>query len=154
MGRGVNISLTLVVGVAVVFGLCYPDARSQDASCARGDFEAVVDDAAGALRALNKQNKSNFQERLRQLREKKGWSHEEFLVRAEPYVRDEAISVFDNTSARLLGEIATLGQEGSEAPTPDCKLLSQLHERMTVLVTAQTDKWTYMFDKIDKALAE
>ncbi|MEO1205360.1 MAG: hypothetical protein AAFV45_03435 [Pseudomonadota bacterium] len=131
------------------------DAAAQDASgCARGDFEAVVDEAGSALGALNGQNKPKFQAKLRQLKDKRKWSHEAFLQNAAVYVRDENINVFDETSQQLLGEIAELGQEGSEAANPDCSLLVGLRERMTKLVSAQKEKWVYMFDKIDKALAE
>ena len=50
--------------------------------CSKADFEAVVDEAAAALRSLNHQNTPQFQARLRQLRDKRGWSHEQFLLEA------------------------------------------------------------------------
>lgn len=124
------------------------------AGCARGDFEAVVDDAAAALRGLNSKNKPVFQERLRALKDKRGWNHDEFLAKASPFVRDDQIAVYDRQTQDLLAAIATLGQEGSEAKTPDCGLLDELRSRMKQLVEAQTQKWTYMFGKLDKAMAE
>ena len=42
-----------------------PRARAQD--CARGDFEAVVSEAASKLRDLNARNKPTFQAKLREL---------------------------------------------------------------------------------------
>jgi hypothetical protein len=122
--------------------------------CAKSDFEAVVDDAAGALRDLNMQNKPAFQEKLRLLKDKRGWSHDAFLKEAAPYVRDEKIAVYDQESERLLADISTLGQEGAEAPTPDCALLGDLKARMKTLVDTQTAKWTYMFQKLETALAQ
>ena len=122
--------------------------------CAKTDFEAVVDDAAGALRDLNLQNKPAFQEKLRQLKEKRGWSHDAFLKEAAPLVRDDKIAVYDQDSERLLIDISTLGQEGADAPTPDCVLLADLKTRMQTLVDTQTAKWTYMFSKLDAALAQ
>ena len=122
--------------------------------CAKADFEAVVDDAAGALRDLNLQNKPAFQEKLRQLKDKRGWSHEAFLKEAAPFVRDDKIAVYDQESERLLTDISTLGQEGADAPTPDCALLADLKTRMKTLVDTQTAKWTYMFTKLDAALAQ
>ena len=121
--------------------------------CAKADFEAVVDDAAGALRDLNLQNKPAFQEKLRQLKDKRGWSHDAFLKEAAPFVRDDKIAVYDQDSERLLTDISTLGQEGADAPTPDCALLADLKTRMQTLVDTQTAKWTYMFAKLDAALA-
>ena len=122
--------------------------------CAKADFEAVVDDAAGALRDLNLQNKPAFQEKLRQLKDKRGWSHDAFLKEAAPFVRDDKIAVYDQDSERLLTDISTLGQEGAEAPTPDCALLADLKTRMKTLVDTQTAKWSYMFEKLNAALAQ
>lgn len=122
--------------------------------CIRADFEAVVDNAAAALRGLNMKNKPAFQEKLRMLKEKRGWSHDAFLKEAAPFVRDERIAVFDQQSERLLSDISMLGQEGAEAETPDCARLLELRARMKVLVETQTAKWTYMFEKLDTALWE
>ncbi len=124
------------------------------AVCGKSDFEAVVDDAAGALRDLNMQNKPAFQEKLRQLMDKRAWSHDAFLKEAAPYVRDEKIAVYDQESERLLSDISSLGQEGAEAPTPDCALLADLKARMKTLVETQTAKWSYMFQKLDAALSQ
>jgi len=122
--------------------------------CQKDEFEAVVDDAAAALRDLNAKNKPDFQEKLRQLKDKRGWSHDQFLTEAAPYVRDDKIAVFDQDSERLLSDIASLGQEGAEAKTPDCALLHELRARMKVLVDTQQAKWTYMFEKLNAALAQ
>jgi len=120
--------------------------------CTRADFEAVVDNAAAALRSLNMKNKPAFQEKLRALKEKRGWSHDAFLKEAAPFVRDERIAVFDQQSERLLSDISSMGQEGADAKTPNCALLLELRARMKVLVETQTAKWTYMFEKLDTEL--
>jgi hypothetical protein len=122
--------------------------------CEKAEFEAVVDEAAAALRDLNMQNKPAFQEKLRDLKDKRGWDHDAFLKQAAPFVRDDRIAVYDQESERLLTDISTLGQEGAEAPTPDCALLADLKKRMQTLVDTQTAKWTYMFQKLDAALAQ
>lgn len=121
-------------------------------ACKKAEFEAVVDDAAAALRDLNLDNKPKFQDKLRQLKDKRGWSHDQFLELAAPFVSDNEIAVFDRKSADLLTEISSLGQEGAEAKTPDCGLLLELRARMRLLVETQTAKWSYMFDKIEKEL--
>ncbi|MEM1371867.1 MAG: hypothetical protein AAGG72_06525 [Pseudomonadota bacterium] len=129
-----------------------PSAATTSTTCARGDFEAVVDDAAQSLRTLNADNKPRFQLALRDLKQKRGWDHAQFLKEAAPFVRDEQISVYDDMSQKLLMEIAELGQSGSEAAQPDCALLVGLRGRMDKLVTAQKEKWAYMFGKLKKAL--
>lgn len=124
------------------------------ATCTKSEFETVVDEAAAALRDLNARNKPTFQDKLRQLKDKRGWSQDQFLKEAAPYVKDEQVDIFDKKSNELLTTISTMGQEGSTAKTPDCAMLSELHAHMNILVETQTTKWTYMFGKLDEALGK
>jgi hypothetical protein len=143
--------LAAVVGALA----CLPGAgAARAADCAKADFEAVVDEAAAALRDLNVKNKPAFQEKLRGLKDKRGWSHDQFMKEAAPFVRDEQIAIYDQQSDSLLNEISSLGEEGSAAAAPDCGLLIELKARMKVLVETQTAKWTYMFGKIDGELSK
>lgn len=148
--------LALVLALCLVAGsACLPEAASAQApACTKADFEGVVDDAAGVLRDLNHKNKPTFQDKLRQLKDKRGWSTDQFLKEAAPYVRDDQIGVYDKKSDELLTSISNMGQEGSVAKAPDCALLSELQARMKVLVDTQTAKWKYMFDKLDRELAK
>lgn len=127
-------------------------ATAPPASCAKADFEQVVEQAAGVLRDLNFKNKPLFQEKLRSLKDKRGWTHDQFMKEAAPFVRDEKIVTFDTSTDELLSAIASMGQEGANAKTPDCALLLELRARMTVLVETQTSKWSYMFEKIEAEL--
>ena len=129
-------------------------ARAQSGSCAKSDFEAVVDEAAGALRTLNQQNTPAFQAKLRQLKDKRGWSHDQFMQEAAPFVRDATIAGFDQKSEELLARITSGGQEGSAGGTPNCALLTDLRAQMKTLVDTQKAKWAYMFQKIDQTLAK
>lgn len=139
---------------AVILGVAGAVPGGARADCAKADFEAVVDQAAAALRDLNIKNKPAFQEKLRGLKVKRGWSHDQFLKEAAPFVRDEQTAVYDQQSEELLREISSLGEEGSASAAPDCSLLVELTARMKVLVETQTAKWTYMFGKIDVELAK
>jgi len=122
-------------------------------TCTRADFEAVVDDAAAALNELNAKHKPTFQEYLRQLKEKNGWDHDTFMKEALPYVRDEQIAKYNQETGDYLARISSLGEEGSTAVKPDCKLLDHVKEAMEGLVAVQRAKWNYMFEKIGRALA-
>lgn len=122
--------------------------------CAKSDFETVVDQTAAALRDLTGQNKPAFQDKLRLLKEKRGWSQDQFMKEAAPFVRDDQIAVYDQDSERLLDDISSLGQEGAEAKTPDCELLKELRAQMDQLVATQNAKWGYMFKKLDEALGQ
>lgn len=122
--------------------------------CSKRDFEQVVDDAAAALRDLNAKNRPAFQDRLRILKDKRGWSTEQFLAEASTFVQDDRIGEYDQASADLLARINSVGAEGSSAAMPDCALLGEVNTAMKDLVTAQRAKWNYMFNKLDAALGQ
>ena len=126
--------------------------RAEPQACAKTEFEAVVEEAAGGLRELNARNKPSFQEKLTKLKDKRGWDHQQFLQEAAPFVRDDKIADFDQKSDELLSAISMMGDEGAAAKAPDCALLLELRARMKLLVQTQSEKWTYMFDKIDGEL--
>ncbi len=129
-----------------------PAAAATAPACNKADFETVVDQAAASLRDLNQKNKPELQEKLRQLKDKRGWSEDEFLKEAAPFVKDDAIDGFDGKTNDLLTQISAMGDEGSAAATPDCNMFQTLRGLMTTLVETQTAKWTYMFTKIDGEL--
>lgn len=143
-------AIATVLGVFNVFG----GIAVAQQSCTKAEFETVVDDAAASLRDLNLKNKPEFHEKLRVLKDKRGWTQDQFLKEAAPFVKDDKIEVFDQTSNELLAKISSMGEEGSAAKVPDCALLSELHETMNTLVSTQTEKWSYMFGKLDAELAK
>jgi hypothetical protein len=151
MGKVLSSASYLVV-CAVLAVVTIGQARAEDAACSRTDFEAVVEQAAGSLRELNMKNKPLFQEKLRNLKDKRGWTHEQFLTEAAPFVRDDKTSGYDQTTDELLTAIASMGQEGATAKTPDCAQLLELRARMKLLVDTQIAKWSYMFEKIETEL--
>ena len=146
----------------IAAGLCLavvsscPDLRAGEAAktCVKEDFEAVVEEASGSLRDLNSQNRPIFQEKLRELKAKRHWSNDEFIVQARPFVKDDKMDVYDKTASELLSAIASMGQEGASAAAPDCEQLVGLRARMKTLVDTQSAKWSYMFKKLDAELAK
>jgi hypothetical protein len=133
---------------ALAVFVCLFASRAMTQTCARSDFEAVVDDAAAELRRLNAQNKPAFQDLLRKLKVKRGWDQDVFLREAAPFVQGETIDRFDTRAQELLLEISNLGEEGSSTQHPDCALLEKVRERMIQLVASQSEKWSYMFAKL------
>lgn len=143
-----------VWAVAALLLALLGEARAQTPACARTDFEAVVNEAGAALRDLNRQNTPLFQGKLRQLKDKRNWSDDQFLKEAEPLVRDEVILGFDQKSEELLTRITGGGETGSARTGPDCALLADLRADLKVLVETQKAKWTHMFAKLEKELAK
>ena len=129
-------------------------ALSQGAACAKAEFEAVVNAAGAALRDLAQQNTPVFQAKLRELKDKRSWSNDEFLKQAEPLVRDDTIAGYDRKSEELVARIAG-GGSGSEADAaPDCALLTSLQADLKLLVETQQAKWTHMLAKVQQELAK
>lgn len=124
----------------------------QPGACSRPEFETVVETAATTLRDLSARNKPGFQDKLRTLKDKRGWSTEQFMQEAAIYVQDDKIADLDRRSGELLTRLNTMGEAGAAAKVPDCKLLGDLRATMKSLVDAQVEKWTYMFAKLEKAL--
>jgi hypothetical protein len=129
-------------------------ALAEPPACSKADFAGVVDEAAAVLRDLTRQNTPQFQGKLRQLRDKRGWSNDQFLKEAEPYVRDDTITAFDRKSEDFLARITGGDQTQSASGALDCALLADLHAAMKVLVDTQKAKWAYMFHKLESDLAK
>jgi hypothetical protein len=144
-------------GHIVALGLCAlacasSPTNAQPATCARADFETVVDLASDTLRDLNQKNTSVFQGKLRELKTKRGWSHEQFLKEAAPLVADDKITAYNDQSEDLLARINGAGASGGQSAKPDCRVLAALRANMQALVDAQTAKWAYMFGKVELEL--
>lgn len=122
--------------------------------CVRTDFEAVVDGAAETLRVLTQKNSPSFQAKLRALKDKRGWNHDQFLAEATRFVRDDKITEFEDKSGELLARINGAGSDAGPQKAIDCTQLPDLKANMAALVALQTAKWAYMFGNIDAELAK
>lgn len=129
-------------------------ARAAEVVCTRDDFAAVVDEAGDALRKLTGENTPRFQARLRVLKERMSWDDEEFLSEARPFVQNERVSAYDEIANGFLANINRLGNDGSGQSVPDCRLLIELRGHLFGLVETLKAKWTYMFGKLEQAMAQ
>jgi hypothetical protein len=143
--------LATIVVVGCGAGL---QAAAGEGTCKKEDFEAAVETAAASLRDLNSKNRPGFQEKLRALKDKRMWSHDEFVTNAAPFVRDDKTEVYDKTTNDLLSAISSMGQQGPGPEPPDCAVLIELRARMKMLVDTQIAKWSYMFEKLNTELAK
>ena len=140
----------LVVGSGAL--RCAAAETSASAACARTEFEAVVDDAGETLRQLTQKHSPAFQAKLRALKDKRGWSHDQFMAEGMRFVRDEKISALEATSGKLLAKINGAGSDAVAAGATECAALATLKADMQNLVAIQIEKWTYMFGNIDAEL--
>jgi hypothetical protein len=143
--------LRALVAVSMLGGTLCAGLAAAQRTCTRDDFTAVVEQAAETLRAMTASNTPKFQDQLRALKDKRKWTHEQFLKEAAPFAQDERIVAFDEETNQLLNKIESLG-EGGSGKEPDCRLLEVLRGHMQALVKTTEQKWAYMFAKIGKAL--
>jgi hypothetical protein len=129
-------------------------ALAQGAACAKTDFEAVVNAAGAALRDLAQQNTPAFQAKLRELKDKRSWSNDEFMKQAEPLVRDATVAGYDKKSEELVARITGGGGRSEAEPAPDCALLTGLQADLKLLVETQQAKWTHMLARVQQELAK
>jgi hypothetical protein len=118
-------------------------------TCDRAEFEAAVTTASATLRDLTAEKKPAFQEKLRALMTKRGWTYDQFVKEAGPLVTDDKVSAYDQASADLLSKINRMGEAGRSDASPDCAVLNDLRATMAALVATQTEKWAYLFTKLD-----
>ena len=139
------------LALAIVATMAPPAAAAE--LCPRADFEAVVDGAGDTLRTLTQTNSPAFQAKLRALKDKRGWTHEQFLAEGARFVKDDKIAAFDDQAGTLLARINS-GSDGGTGTATDCTLLAAMKADMATLVAIQSDKWTYMFATVDAELAK
>lgn len=129
-------------------------APAQAPACSRADFEAVVAQVAVALKDLNQANRPAFQAKLRTLKEKRGWSQDDFLKLAAPIVQDETITAYDRKTSEALDRINGMSVVAGGSDAADCDKLGELKGHMTALIDLQKERWRYMFSRLDAELAK
>lgn len=153
MGRIIQ-NAACVLATVIVIGGGSLQAVAGEGTCKKEDFESAVETAAASLRDLNSKNRPEFQVKLRELKDKRKWNHDQFVANAAPFVRDDKTEVYDKTTNDLLSAISSMGEQGSGPEAPDCAVLLELRARMKVLVDTQAAKWSYMFEKLNVELAK
>ena len=118
------------------------------AACTAEQFAAAVDKSGAQLRAFNGEALPKLQEKLKQLKEKKGWDEEKALGA----VRDDRTGKLDEQAEDLIVKIDQLGRP-PEQGEPDCAKLAELEAAGLELLAVMKAKSTYMLAKLDSAIA-
>jgi hypothetical protein len=150
-GAGV-VALLMLGGIS---GATWSQTAAPGGQCAKADFEAVVNDAGAALRDLTQQNLPLLQGKLRQLKDKRSWSADEFPKQVEALVSDETVAGYNKRSDELVTRITGGGAQGEAATAaPDCALLTSLQGDLKQLVDTQKAKWTHVLAKVEAELGK
>jgi len=141
-------SISSILLAAAVFALVQQPAR---ADCKAEDFAAAVDKSGAELRAFNGEALPKLQERLKQLKDKKGWSDADYEDKAMATVRDERTAKLDAEAEDLIIKIDQLGRPPESGPI-DCTKLTELEAASLELLAVMKAKSTYALAKLDAAI--
>lgn len=120
----------------------------QAATCTADDFAAAVDRSGAALRAFNTETLPKLQHKLKQLKEKRGWSDPGDEAKALARIRDKRAAELDAKAEALIVKIDTLGRPPGDE-LPDCSKLAELDATGLELLAVMKAKSAYTLAKLD-----
>ena len=123
------------------------------APCTDDDFAAAIDSSGAALRSFNAGALPTLKDKLRQLKDKKGWADAGYEEKVLQSVRDKRTDEYDAKAKDLIVKIDTLGSPPSEQ-IPDCSKLAELNAAGLELLAVMKAKSAYTLAKLDAAIAE
>jgi hypothetical protein len=123
------------------------------ASCTADDFAAAVDRSGVALRAFNAGAMPKLRDKLKELKDKKGWGDLDYEERGLGEVRDAHSAELDADAEDLITKIDTLGRPAPNRP-PDCAKLAELDAAGLELLAVMKAKSDYTLAKLDKEIAQ
>ena len=139
---------SITSGLLAALALVLAHAGALAATCTADDFAAAVDKSGAQLRAFNSEALPKLQDKLKQLKEKKGWDEEKAL----DSVRDDRTAKLDAEAEDLIVKIDTLGRPPEKGP-PDCSKLAELEAAGIELLAVMKAKSTNTLAKLDTQIA-
>lgn len=125
---------------------------AQSGNCTAEDFAAAVDRSGAALRAFNAEALPKLKDKLRELKDKKGWEESGYEEKALAAIRDKRTAKLDADAESLIVKIDTLGRPPAEGPL-DCAKLTELDAAGLELLAVMKAKSAYTFSKLDTEIA-
>ncbi len=143
---------TLRLGLlAALLAVCAGNG-ARGASCTAEDFAAAVDRSGAALRAFNAEALPKLKDKLKLLKDKRGWEDAGYEEKALEDLRDERTAKLDTDAEDLIVRIDTLGRAPSTPPL-DCAKLTELEAAGLELLAVMKAKSAYTLTKLDTAIA-
>jgi hypothetical protein len=141
MRRSIHSAIAAFLAILAAPGI------ARAATCTPEQFAAAVDKSGAQLRAFNSEALPKLQDKLKQLKDKKGWDEEKSLGT----VRDERTTKLDEDAENLILKIDTLGRP-PEKGQPDCSKLTELEAAGIELLAVMKAKSNYTLGKLDAAI--
>ena len=124
----------------------------QAATCTADDFATAVDKSGSQLRTFNAEALPKLRDKLRELRDAKGWDGADYEEKGLDSVRDARAEKFDADAEELITKIDMLGRPPTDKQ-PDCAKLSELQAAELELLALMKAKSAYTISKIDAEIA-
>ncbi len=124
----------------------------QAATCTADDFAAAVDKSGSQLRTFNAEALPKLRDKLRELKDAKGWDGADYEEKGLDSVRDARAEKFDADAEELITKIDMLGRPPTDKQ-PDCAKLSELQAAGLELLALMKAKSAYTISKIDAEIA-
>lgn len=132
-------------------GVCAPFAPVSAQPCTRETLRRVVDETGARLRVLTAETQPKLQTKIRQLKEKRGWTGADGDDKAAAVMSDDRTADFDRKSAGLISRIDSLAEVG-EGATLDCSKLGELEAASAELQATIRAKSQHMQARLDEAI--
>lgn len=146
-------ALSTLLLAPLMFGALLDARAGGTGQCTAQDFAKAVDAAGAGLRKVNAENAPALQDKMRQLKVKKGWKDADFEQKAYDHLHDRRIADFDAQANELLVNIDGLGRP-PEGSTGDCARLAELKAAGSELLAVMKAKTAYTVAKLDKELGQ
>ncbi len=103
----------------------------------------AVHNASIKLRHMKEKYRNNLHKQLVILKRQKGWSDQEFILKAQPLIQNKSISDFDDQNKKLVSVISSLNHSrGNKAP--DCEMFARLNFSLNKIIQNTQNKWDHM----------
>jgi hypothetical protein len=124
---------------------------AQAQQCTAEAARAVVDDAGRVLRRLHEENQPRIEAGFRKLQAARGWSDDEYFIKASELLTDARAEALDAKAGELLARLDRLAEVASNAPG-DCARLADLEAAALELQAAVRAKQQHTLARLDSAL--
>lgn len=140
----ISTSLAAIAALVLLHGAAQADCKAED-------FAAAVDKSGAALRAFNAEALPKLQQKLQQLKSKKGWDNADYEEKALASLRDDRTMKLDADAEDLIIKIDQLGRPPEKGPV-DCSKLTELEAAGLELLAVMKAKSSYTLAKLDAAI--
>lgn len=139
---------TLAIAAALACVLAPSLARAQ--TCTRAQLAEAVDKTGASLRKVTTETAPQLQSRMRQLKERKGWSDADYEEQAVALISDKRLADLDQQASDLVARIDALGTpKGDDV---NCATIAELEATGAELIATVRTKASYAIGKLDQAL--